>query len=191
MSHGLNQYRDSNTLIYIAAIHPNPMTIALYKSVIPQYDYLKDHLADSCTQAVTRLCIRDVESETIAYVLLPDLGTAELLRDKLLTRPTISTRAINGAGLMALSRLNAERSRDVFQGTPEEKKARRDSQNRAARKRYLNNDVNIELQRLRTRRYYCKKKLQAEPQNPKLLERLEEIERTIQDLKSQAKQTKD
>lgn len=182
MSHGLNQYRDSNTLIYIAAVHPNPMTIALYHAVIPEYDYLKDHLADSCTQAVTRLCIRDVESETIAYVLLPDMGTAELLRSKLMGRPTIATRAIEGEGMLALSHLNPNRVRETLRITPEEKKARRAIQNKAAQVRYLSDDLNKELHKLRVRKSHCLKSLRIDPDSKKFKKRLKALEPQIEKL---------
>lgn len=112
VSNGLNKYKKSNTLIFAAAINPDPKVAALYRTILKDYDYVKDHLADSCVQSVTRLCVRDTQSDVVAYVILPDTAMAEILREKMLRIPPISSRALfTGTPCVALTTFNLERKR--------------------------------------------------------------------------------
>ena len=88
---GINEHQESNTIVYLSAINPHPRMVRLFKIIMPKYDPDRDHAADSCVQAITRLSVRDSESIDRVYVVLPDRGLADLLLDKMMWLPKVST----------------------------------------------------------------------------------------------------
>lgn len=81
-SHGLNKYRECNVIAYLSANNPTPEMCKLFNALLPRYEPDKDHAADSCVQAVTRLSVRESTSSDKVYVILPDMGLAKLVEEK-------------------------------------------------------------------------------------------------------------
>lgn len=161
VSHGLNQFLTSNVLVFMAAINPKPSLIALYRALLPNYDWKRDYLADTVAQSVTRLCVRDVHSDITAYVIVPDSATADLLRAKLMNRPPIVWR---GAEVpypdkpkkkfiyTALTSVNPERK-------IKSKLSSNKTTNKTFVKNWLERGNNRAIQSLRTQRSIYKKRL--------------------------------
>ena len=183
VSNGLNKYSDSNTLVFAAALNPNPKIAALYSSLLVDYNYALDHLADSCVQAVTRLCVRDTKSETVAYVVLPDTAMADLLRAKMLNRPIISMRAIDVLGSMvALSSLNPTRKRKLTTESVTERKSRRAASEKQRSKDRVKDPVAKQLASLRALRSYYSRKIRDEGESKKFTDKVDTLNREIKSL---------
>lgn len=80
---GLNTYRDRNFIAYLAARNPTPDVAALFKVLIPDYDPDQDYAGDSAVQAVTRLSVREPRATDQVFIVVPDVGLAEILRGKM------------------------------------------------------------------------------------------------------------
>ncbi len=177
LSNGINTYRENNTLVFAAALNPKPALANLYKALLPDYTFELDHLADSCAQAVTRLCIRDINSDLVAYVIVPDTATAEILKAKLLNGPLISSRAADKNDMVALVTLNPDRKK-TLRTVNETKQAVKD----AHRKWRDNNKDKI---RLFNKRKYLIAKLRAGP-NDKYATKLKQVRKEIEELYGKA-----
>lgn len=161
VSHGLNKYSASNTIVFAAAINPEPDLAVLYRALLRGYDFSLDHLADSCVQSVTRMCVRDTNSEVVAYVILPDSAMANLLRHKMLDRPIISMRAADRFQRVALSTLNTNRKRAMRAETNGQRKSRLKNANASYQNNWLSkNEHNKRLSQLRVARSKLKKKIE-------------------------------
>jgi Type III restriction enzyme, res subunit len=177
-NNGINSFQQNNTLVFMAALNPKPALTNLYSAILPKYNFTLDHLAESCAQAVTRLNIRDITSDMVTYVILPDTAMAELLRLKLLKRPLVSNRALAKITTVALTTLNPARKKPLL--TPiEGAKAVKD-----AHRKWREN--NQELIRLRNRKNYCLSKLKGGP-SVKYETKLQKIEEALKTLLVRAK----
>lgn len=83
-SHGLNTYMDSNMIVYLAALNPPPDYCLLMKVILPDYEIDKDHAAEACIQAISRTNVRVGQSSQKVHVVLPDMGLANLVAEKML-----------------------------------------------------------------------------------------------------------
>ena len=171
ISNGLNSLKEHNTMVFIAALNPRPTLIRLYKALLPDYSFVLDHMADSAAQAVTRLCLRDVDSELVTYVIVPDTAMAEILKNKLLDLPLISRRALDRLSMTALHTLNPSRKRKLL--SPEE--AKKAARTRHSRWRKQNRDK----LRLVNRRNYLRKKLAVNPKDEETLRNLRQTEKEL------------
>jgi hypothetical protein len=85
-SHGLNSYRGSNMIVYLAALNPTPDYYALMSVILPEYDPDKDHAAEACIQAVTRTNVREGMKDEFpleVHVVLPDQELTSLIQEKM------------------------------------------------------------------------------------------------------------
>lgn len=191
VSHGLNKFMSSNTIVFAAALNPEPDLAILYRALLPGYDFTKDHLADSCVQSVTRLCVRDTDSEVVAYVILPDSAMAELLRQKMLDEPSIVNRAAHDLNMTALSTLNVRRTRVLL--SEEERQIRRKKSNEKKSVKWRAEDHNKKLASLRASRSRFKRLLDAaHPDKAKSFKRkLLEVQERIDNLVSKRNAAKE
>jgi hypothetical protein len=81
--YGLNKYSDRNVIVFLAAINPTPDLIHLYRVLLPEYQFERDHVADVCVQCVCRVSIRDTSNEGQVLVIVPDRRIANLLAERL------------------------------------------------------------------------------------------------------------
>lgn len=87
--HGLNKYSNRNVIAFLAAINPTPDLIRLYRTLLPEYDFEKDHVADICVQCACRLSVRDTEAVEPVLVITPDHRINGLLYDRLYKSPSL------------------------------------------------------------------------------------------------------
>lgn len=88
--HGINEYKDSNVVIFLAAINPTPELLRFYNRYLPNYEAEKDHVADAAIQCVCRCALRDPGSDSRVLVIVPDMRIATLLFEKMQNRPRIT-----------------------------------------------------------------------------------------------------
>lgn len=81
--HGLNKYKDRNTVIHLAALNPSPSIVQFYKSYIPEYNYDADYTIDNVVQTLYRTSLRDPASTEQVNLAVATEGTILLLESKL------------------------------------------------------------------------------------------------------------
>ena len=87
--HGLNTFSSCNTAVYISANNPNKELGQFLRILLPDYFPDYDFAGASCAQAITRLCVRDINSTERAYAILPDWGLARIVSRLLSDVPKI------------------------------------------------------------------------------------------------------
>jgi hypothetical protein len=101
-SHGMNKYRECNVIAYLSANNPTPDMCRLFNILLPLYQPDKDHAADSCIQAVTRLSVREKSATDKVYVILPDMGLAGLVQAKLEDSCSLNLSVIRRTNMVSL-----------------------------------------------------------------------------------------
>lgn len=88
---GINSLQGYNVIAFLAAINPSRDLKTLFKVLLPDYDYMEDHVGDTCLQCVGRTSIRDKNSKEPVIVVVLNTYVAEILKSKLGGKPTIVT----------------------------------------------------------------------------------------------------
>jgi hypothetical protein len=175
-SHGQNKYMRSNTLFFTAAINPSNSDAALYKALLPDYNYANDYVADACVQCVTRLSVRDVNCKDKVYVILPDMALSKLLLAKLKDRPSLNPYVATRLGMTSFSRLSTTVERKARLTPTELVTNKKDSYTKWKKS-------NQELARLNPRKTYYTKQIAAGIRVEKNTARLAEVVATLAQLK--------
>ena len=140
-SQGMNIYQHHNCMFFSAAINPDRESKHLYNALLPDYNFSLDHVADVCTQSVTRLSIRDIKSTKRVYVIVPDLAMAKLLREKLKEEPSVNMAVASHYRMTAFNNLNPERinsaPRTTFRTEDERAQATKDKH-----KKWMSDETN-------------------------------------------------
>ena len=82
-SHGFNHFDKRNAIAYFSAINPTPEISKLFRTILRRYDPDEDYAADSCIQAITRTSVRVPTATDKVYIILPDMGLAQMARSKM------------------------------------------------------------------------------------------------------------
>lgn len=88
-SHGINMYRNSNMVAYLAATRPSPGLSAFLKENLPTYDLTKDRVLNVCLQCLARCSVRDTNSGKDVLIVLPDLALTKLVSDRMFGLPKV------------------------------------------------------------------------------------------------------
>lgn len=89
---GLNAYRDSQVVVFLAALNATPTHGRFYREVLPWYDPKHDYAVASAVQAITRGALRKNDSTDKVLIICADSEMANLLKLRLLGAP----RVVNG-----------------------------------------------------------------------------------------------
>lgn len=78
--HGLNKYKDKDTLIFMAALNPTPTLNLFYSHFIPDFKHESHIIAANVIQAVCRLNLRNIKCKKDTLLIVPTTQTANLIR---------------------------------------------------------------------------------------------------------------
>ena len=86
---GLNEYRDHQVVIFLAALRAQPKHSDFYRSQIPWYDPSEDYGVAAAIQAITRGALRKTDSNTKTLIVVADSMTATSLKTRLMDQPKL------------------------------------------------------------------------------------------------------
>jgi len=89
VNHGLNRFKELNTLAFLATLNPTPTTARLFRQLCPSYNPKLDHTVDQAIQTAMRISIRDTSSRTKPLVVVTDRPLAEAIVEHLQGVPSL------------------------------------------------------------------------------------------------------
>lgn len=177
---GRNEFQDANIVAFLPAVNPEPYVAQLLNALLPGYEPDEDYVVDKAIQSLGRGNIRNhnTDSEMLAVV------STRKLADKIAARmqhyPRVDAAVTERLGNYSFWSYNRARELETIRNADDERQINRDRQ-----RRFRENPVNKELDRLRKSRSSWKRKLQtAETAERKeaVNTRLAEVEAEIQKL---------
>lgn len=88
-SQGLNKFRTSDTIAFLASLNPTPQAKKFLNEICPKYDTGLDYTLDQCVQSATRCSIRDTKSNSKPLIIVTDKPLAERVIQHLNNLPTL------------------------------------------------------------------------------------------------------
>lgn len=95
VSQGLNKYKAENVAVYLGAVNPSVYTSHFLKKRLPGYNPMKDYALTSCLQAISRISVRDTDSDKPTLVIVPTMGLARQLQEAMYGIPKVSSAFLN------------------------------------------------------------------------------------------------
>lgn len=86
---GLNEFKDYQVVIFLAALRAKPAHAAFYRSQIPWYNPSDDYAVASAVQAITRGALRKTESDDKTLIIVADSTMAKAIHERLLSEPRL------------------------------------------------------------------------------------------------------
>jgi hypothetical protein len=149
---GRNEFANSNVVCFLASINPDPIVSRLLNAMLGEtgYDADEDYIVDKCIQGIGRGNIRDHNSPAEMLAIVPTIGLAERIKERMKGCPFIDYRVVRSKQMTYWNFNEAVSEEDT---EPQSVK------NSRRQKEYLKNPLNAELAKLRKLRSKVKNQL--------------------------------
>ncbi|WP_143136575.1 hypothetical protein [Burkholderia ubonensis] len=168
---GRNEFSKSNVVCFLASINPDPIVSRLLNTMLGStgYDADEDYVVDKCIQGIGRGNVRDHQCHAEMLAIVPTIGLAERLKERMKLYPMIDYSLVKSKGI---TYWNFNEALSEEEREPESKQSAR------RQKEYLKDPFNAELGRLRNLRAQAKRQLAA----AKTPEKISKYENRISEL---------
>lgn len=169
--YGLNTYIDRNIIVFLAAVNPRTTLINLYKIILPEYEFERDHVADVCVQCVCRLSVRNVKAKEGVLVILPDKKIMALLSSRMGEHPDRPTNLWPKRSMVFVDKFAMMNTLGKEKYEAKRKTEKAASQKSHTKKWRESTPTAKKILSINSRLYQIRKKIKENPKDKELLKR--------------------